>query len=223
MKIVLIGCSHGKHLNLTLPTGDILVHSGDFSRRGDESDAISFLKWFEKQPFKERVFVCGNHERYAEAYPDAFASLVAQHAPSCHYLHDRSLILGGLKWHGSNYTPFFNNWHFMSARGAAMQAHWDKIDSDVDVLLTHGPAMGRLDLIEPEYGADRDLHQGCGNLRTTIDGRLKRLKYHFFSHLHYQGCQQETVDGVTYVNAAVVDDDYRLRPMSSIQVVEINP
>ena len=219
LSIAVVGCSHGQHTKLTIPLADVLVHTGDYSRRGDESDAISFLKWFESQPHAIRIFCCGNHERFAETRPKAFAELVAQHAPSCHYLHDRSIELGGLKWYGANWTPEFCNWHFMARRGLEIREHWDLIPEDTQVLITHGPSYGRLDLVPAEYVENgRDRHQGCEELSEAIK-RLKDLKAHLHSHLHSQGCQTEVIDGVTYVNAAVVDEDYRVR--GEIQVIHL--
>lgn len=223
MRIVCIGCSHGRHLNLTLPSGDTLIHTGDYSRRGDESDVRSFLKWLEAQPFKHRVFVDGNHDGFSEEYPESMRYMVAEIAPSVHYLNDSGVILDGLRFWGSPVTPYFLDWWWNRQRGPKIQKHWDKIPDDIQVLVTHGPALGHLDLIMPGFASDRDEHQGCGNLRTTIDGRLKQLKLHTFSHLHYEGCTNKTEKGVIYVNAAVVDDGYTLRPMGQIQVVEISP
>lgn len=219
MKMVVIGCSHGRHAQLIVPQGDVLVHTGDFSRRGDESDAISFLKWFEAQPHEHKVFVAGNHDGFTQQNPQTFAHLVNQHAPSCHYLHEKAVEIGGLKWFGSNWTPEFCNWYWMSERGPDMMAHWDKIPDDTQVLITHGPARDHLDLIIPSIFNEFASHEGCDDLKATIDGRLKDLKLSCFSHLHYQGCQQETVNGITYVNASVVDDGYSIR--GDIQVIQL--
>lgn len=220
MRIVVIGCSHGRHLNLDIPPGDALIHTGDYSRRGDRSDAIDFLKWFEKQPHPIRAFLGGNHDGHSEEHPEDFAALIEQYAPSCYYLHDRTLELGGLKWHGSNYTPAFFDWWWNAERGPVIAAEWDKIPTDTQILITHGPAHGHLDLVPAEYVQNgRDRHQGCHDLRRTIDERLKSLKLHAFSHLHSQGCQTEVVSGVAYVNGAVVGEDYKVR--GQIQVIDL--
>ncbi len=221
LSICAIGCSHGRHDQLVLPKADVLVHTGDFSRRGDESDAREFLKWLESQPHKHRIAVAGNHDRLSFTDPARFAQLVAEYAPSCHYLCDSGVEIEGVRFHGAPWTPRFLKWYWMAERGEAIQAHWDKIPTDTQVLVTHGPAMGHLDLIMPAMGEVGDYHQGCANLRLTIDERLHKLQAHLFSHLHYQGCMTKVEKGVTYINAAVVDDGYSIR--GQIQVVEINP
>lgn len=145
--------------------------------------------------------------------------MVAQYAPSCHYIHERAVEIAGLKWYGANWTPLFNNWYWMAERGAPMAAHWAKIPDNTQMLVTHGPPMGHLDLIMPSFGGTRDYHQGCQDLRDMIDMCLKSLKASLFSHLHYEGNKSKVANGVTYVNAAVVDDGYSIR--GKVQIIEI--
>lgn len=222
MKIAVVGCSHGSHNKLIVPEADAIIHTGDYSPRGTYSDAISFLRWLESQPHKHRLWVEGNHDTYAERHPVEFAALAKQYAPSCHRLFDSSIEIEGIRFFGSPYTPTFMHWSFMADRGPEIQRHWNMIPNDTQILITHGPAYGHLDLVPAEYVENgRDRHQGCADLKTTIETRLHKLKAHFFSHLHSQGNQTEVANGVTYVNAAVVGEDYRVR--GDIQVVEIKP
>lgn len=219
MRLICIGCSHGRHSQLVLPEGDTLIHTGDFSRRGDKWDAISFLEWFQSQPHRHKIFVAGNHDRVSFTDPLNFESLVRDYAPSCYYLKDSGVTLDGLHFWGSPWTPLFNNWYWMSPRGPQMAAHWDLIPTDTHVLITHGPAYGHLDMVLEEHAEGRDRHQGCHDLRATIDGRLNSLRLHTFSHLHMQFCSTEIDGGMTYTNAAVVDDNYQVR--GPIQVVQL--
>jgi Icc-related predicted phosphoesterase len=108
----------------------------------------------------------------------------------------------------------------MANRGAPIRQHWDLIPTDTQILVTHGPAYGHLDLVPAEYVQNgRDRHQGCEELRKTIDERLKGLRLHAYSHLHSEGCQTKVVNGVTFVNGSVVGEDYRVR--GQIQVVNL--
>ena len=221
MRIVCAGCSHGRHSQLVVPEGNTLIHTGDYSRRGDKWDAIDFLKWLESQPHRHKIFVDGNHDGYSEDCPDGMRSLIAEHAPSCHYLNDSGVTLDGVRFWGSPVTTFFLDWWWNRKRGPEIRAHWDLIPDDTQVLVTHGPAYGHLDLVSAEYVENgRDRHQGCADLKTTIETRLSKLKCHAFSHLHSQGNQTEVVDGITYINASVVGEDYRVR--GDIQVVDID-
>lgn len=218
---VCLGCSHGRHHQLKVPNGQVLIHTGDYSRRGDRSDAIDFLKWLEARPHKHRLFCDGNHDGHSQEHPDDFAALVKQYAPSCHYLNGTGIELDGIKYFGSSWSPAFMDWWWNAERGPVIAAHWAKIPDDTHVLITHGPPRGHLDLIVPGLFSGPDLHEGCDDLRDTINLRLSKLLLSCFSHLHFQGCQQESMNGIVYVNAAVVDDGYSIR--GDIQIVDINP
>lgn len=69
------------------------------------------------------------------------------------------------------------NWAFNLPRGAACLEKWSAIPDDVDVLLTHGPAVGYGDF------CTTDVRAGCVELLTTIQQRVKP-KYHVFGHIH---------------------------------------
>jgi len=210
---VCISDTHNQHARLLVPPGDFLLHAGDFTNMGRIEEVIPFLKWFQKQPHKHRVFCAGNHDWMCQKNPDLFATLVKEHAPDCHYLYDQTIELDGWVLHGSPWSPFFLDWAFNAYRGGDIQHYWDKIPDSTQVLITHGPPHETLDMVEWEG------REGCVNLKKTIRTRLKSLELSLFGHLHYEGCQTVVQDGVIYANGAVVNDDYKLR--GQIQVVEL--
>lgn len=204
MRVVVIGCTHGRHHDVVLPKGDVLVHTGDYSRRGDAHDVRDFLSWFEIQPFPYKVFVNGNHDGYSEEQPEQFARYVADYAPSATYLNDSGAIIMGLRFWGSPVTPSFCDWWWNRDRGPAIKAHWDLIPRDTQVLITHGPPHGILDEV-----MDVRKNQGCRDLLDAIDD-CTDLRAHFFSHLHLNGGQRTVLNDVYYINAAMVDEGYQL-------------
>ncbi len=51
------------HRRLTsLPEGDVIVHSGDFTMAGTEAEALDFMEWFCDLPYRHKVFIAGNHD-----------------------------------------------------------------------------------------------------------------------------------------------------------------
>lgn len=63
MKILHLSDTHGAYQRLrNIPEADIVVHSGDFTMTGLESEAIDFLNWFCELPHKHKIFICGNHD-----------------------------------------------------------------------------------------------------------------------------------------------------------------
>ena len=43
----------------TIPSGDILIHSGDFSRRGRNDEIRRFSKFLETLDFKYKIVIAG--------------------------------------------------------------------------------------------------------------------------------------------------------------------
>jgi len=209
MKLVLISDTHGQHTRLALPAGDTLIHAGDWSRAGKEIDTIIFLKWFQSQPHRNKIFIAGNHDWFPEKHPAEFKDLLAIHAPDCIYLEDSPVIVDGYSIYGSPGSPFFNNWAFNYYRGSQIRAHWDKIPDGTEILLTHGPVSGILDQVKMVGSPNRGQHVGCQDLKEAVDKRLTRLICHISGHIHEEyGMQEE--NGVKYFNCSVLNEHYQL-------------
>jgi len=213
LTIAVISDTHGKHRDITIPSAEVLVHCGDTVGRNSREEVVDFLQWFESQPHPVKLYGAGNHDGLYQKFPKEAREFVTQYAPSVRYLEEESIQVGGLDWFFSPYTPTFFDWYFMADRGSAIQAKWDKIPKDTQVLVTHGPPHGILDHV-----MDARAHQGCRNLADTIK-TLPMLKAHFFGHLHLDGGKQEVHDGVTYVNAAIMDERYY--PVNPPQVAQL--
>ncbi|GEM48414.1 metallophosphatase domain-containing protein [Deinococcus cellulosilyticus] len=208
MKIVCISDTHNQHDLLKLPSGDVLIHAGDFSMRGHVAETQAFLTWFAAQPHPHKIFIAGNHDFIFEKRPQKARAMVPDGVV---YLEDEGVTLDGVKFWGSPITPTFFDWAFN--RGpATIGSYWDLIPADTDVLITHGPPFGVLDQVLPE-----GKHVGCPKLLTTLDHCL-RLKLHVFGHIH-EGYGQVTEDGRISVNASFLDQEYR--PVNRPVVVEL--
>src|ERR1035437_5035200 len=167
MKLVLISDTHCQHKALKMPEGDILIHAGDWTHSGEEALTVEFVRWFNSQPYKYKVFIAGNHDFYPERHPLSFRTLVRTVAPDCIYLEDESVIVEGYKIHGSPVSPEFCNWAFNRYRGSDIQKHWDLIPSDTEILITHGPILGYGDMLS-SAGSEPGKSIGCIDLRNTI-------------------------------------------------------
>lgn len=211
-KIVAISDTHNQHKQIDLPEGDILVHAGDICGHGNIWELESFCKWLKTQTpkFEHTLVVAGNHDKCLEGQTAYLCENMIRETGAT-YLRDSGVNIEGLNFWGSPVTPYFFAWAFNIKRGKLHQ-HWDLIPDDTDVLITHGPPMGTLDL-EP-----RGLtHVGCSELAARIEN-LKQLKLHIFGHLHLNH-GVEVKNGVTYVNAATCTEEYK--PTNKPIVVEI--
>ncbi len=200
MKIVAISDTHGKHQNLILPKGDMLIHAGDVSSMGKESEILDFLKWFSDIDFQYKIFIAGNHDFYFERKNEA---LIKQIIPeNVIYLNDSAVEIGGIKIWGSPISPWFYNWAFNRYRGEDIKRHWDKIPQNTDILITHGPVFGILDK------TTRNDSVGCEDLFKKVE-EIKP-KFHICGHIH-EAYGRVKKGKTEFINASVLDENYVLK------------
>jgi hypothetical protein len=216
-RLVLMSDTHGKHRQVMLPRGDCLIHAGDFTRAG-ETEAIQDLSaYFQEAAFPQVICIAGNHDitlhpsfyhehghrfRRPDAQPlDVQATRKA--LEHCTYLEDSSctLLKSGLSVYGSPWTPKYYNWAFNLPRGKALRSVWSRIPASTDVLITHGPPLGR---------GDYTMHAectGCVDLLHEVQTRI-RPRLHVFGHIH-EG-HGVSFDGHTlFVNASNCNTKYQ--------------
>lgn len=75
----------------------------------------------------------------------------------CTYLHHEMVEIEGIKIFGSPYQPLYYNWGFQYHETRANDI-WGGLPSEIDILITHGPPFGILDLTSD------GVHVGCKRL-----------------------------------------------------------
>ncbi|HMQ04280.1 MAG TPA: metallophosphatase domain-containing protein [Pyrinomonadaceae bacterium] len=214
MRIVCLSDTHNCTSEIAVPDGDLLIHSGDSTITGTVEEVARFNDWFSGLPHKHKIFVAGNHDWLFEKDSSrAKRSL----DPSIAYLQDSAVEVEGLKIYGSPWQPRFFDWAFNLNRGYELAEKWALIPDDIDILITHGPPYGILDLV-PRKGWDENT--GCEELRKRVEqiAAQGRLKLHVFGHIHCgYGLHEEL--GVKFVNASTCDEQYK--PSQPPMVVDL--
>ena len=206
MRITHISDTHNKHnqLNGLLPGGDLLIHSGDISSLGRQSEVERFVKWFNGiDNYTNKVFIAGNHDmtfdreillrdklayfegkteydtECAEGKPKWLEELLGIHLrPNVFYLENSFVILDDIKIWGSPITPSFGyGWAFNKDRGYDINEIWNRIPSDTDIVITHGPIHSYCD--RTDRGG---LNVGCEQLYHRLNEVKPQL--HFSGHIH---------------------------------------
>jgi Icc-related predicted phosphoesterase len=212
MKIVCISDSHCRLRKVTIPDGDILVHTGDLTFRGDISETSQELRELGRyrDKFKAIVLVEGNHDWLGARQPELMDQMCKDNGITL--LRDSGATIEGLRFYGSPWQPAFCNWAWNLDRGGyELREKWALIPQDTQVLLTHGPPMGILDTVERFNGQKCEFeleHLGCYDLWNRVQ-ELKDLKLHVFGHLHFSGGQTLKMGSTTFANAAVCTEEYR--------------
>lgn len=207
VNILVISDTHQQHqkLNLTLEflgvTPDILVHCGDYSNSGSWRDIDKFNTWLGSlTQIPHKVIIAGNHEM---ALNRASLSEIQNRLSNAIYLQDSGceIIVNKktIKFWGTPWTPPFFNWAFMKSDSESKR-YFEQIPEGLDILITHGPPQGLLDLTD--YGS----HVGSQTLATEVS-RAKPT-YHVFGHIHHSYGFLVT-NNTTFINAAVCDEKYK--------------
>jgi hypothetical protein len=221
--LTFISDTHNKHKQIDTGSGDILIHAGDATGRGQSGEILPFLKWFSDQNFKHKILIAGNHDFGFEKEPERYQK-------ECDdlgiiYLNDSGIEIEGLKIWGSPVQPEFFNWAFNRRinhdiklpddydpyhsyppkSNPHIKPHWDLIPNDTDILITHGPPMGILDQC-PNINLRHIMKNvGCPHLLEAVN-RVKP-KYHIFGHIHERhGILIK--NGTTFINASQLNDQY---------------
>jgi Icc-related predicted phosphoesterase len=209
-RITFISDSHTKHdkLNGFLPGGDILIHAGDLTSRGYITEIENFMKWYDKiNNYDTKVFIAGNHDFGFQEDNEKVKGLVTGYK-TIDYLQDELMMVGeeyeGMVniW-GSPWQPEFYNWAFNLPRGEKIKEKWDMIPINTDILITHGPPMGKLD-----YVPYNNINVGCEELMKRVE-EIKP-KIHVFGHIH-EGYGYVFDGNTHFINAAVLNGRYEFR------------
>ncbi|KAK2742493.1 hypothetical protein FQN57_005384 [Myotisia sp. PD_48] len=168
-----------------IPHGDILLHAGDLTQGGTQSEIQEAVDWLNAQPHRYKVAIAGNHEeRLDSTFAKSFPKPPRIDWGNVIYLENSSttLLCAGsreFKIYGSPWSPQHGNGAFQHPRSNDV---WHgNIPSDVDILLTHTPPRAHL-----------DLGHGCDHLLRELWTMRKKPILHVFGHIH-AAYGQETV------------------------------
>ena len=210
MKIQVISDTHGYHSLMRIEEGiDCLIHCGDSTNQrnlfNNEIEFEDFFEWFDGLVIPNKIIIAGNHDTWAlKKYNKdklAKAGII--------YLEDSLVEIDGKTFYGSPWTPNFGNWNFMRDR-ARINTVWEmmrtQLEKPLDVLITHGPPKGVLDL---SFDKDHIL-ENCGDYSLFRHVMNIKPKYHCFGHIHDNSYLvnhgTRNIDGINFVNASAVTD-----------------
>lgn len=218
MKLVVISDTHTKHKKLTIPECDMLIHCGDFTWDGKYWDVRKFYDWLRDQPAKHKIVIAGNHELTFDKghshYNPACKVILADGADkSIHYLENSEIIIDGIKFYGTPWTPWFHDWAFNGITDlnlpftrsgvTSLSEIYNRIPEDVQVLICHGPPYDILDMSE-----SGDERTGSVEMRRLTREKLTLLRLYLCGHIHEARGMEVADGGVTFMNASSLARDY---------------
>lgn len=249
-KIAMFSDTHGIHedwyelQNISNPdimsefiSADIMIFAGDMSNIGTYNQCESFFRWYDNiKTSAKKIVIAGNHDFFFDKSIGSFYTrdfnelqrfakilqiekLLAKY-DNIYYLEDNSVTLHGIKIWGSPWTLPFRNWAFMADENL-LKTYIDKIAEDTDILVTHGPAFGRLDkATQQQMSYDGKINLGSTTVRKAID-KIKP-KLHISGHIHSNYGMYPTIDipeETIFVNASSLTEEYE--PLNPPIIIEV--
>lgn len=224
IKMTTISDTHSKHrmVDNLLEDGELIIHSGDISVRGFETEVSDFLNWYSSlYMYDNKIFIPGNHDFYFQEVPDESKELLSKY-PDVIMLEDNMHTFKKdgeeIKIWGYPWTPKFGN--FVYNHELNIYKNIDQLDmipSDVDILISHGPMYSILDYVNGRHVGSQHLAD------KIISGYFTNLKMVIFGHIHSSyGYKQ--FNNIHFINCAVLNNYsvYKNKPVNFIWNSEDN-
>jgi Icc-related predicted phosphoesterase len=188
--------------------GDVLIHAGDLVAIGRDPERYKRMgNQLRRFPHPYKLFVPGNHDHL---FATDLSAAIAALGEGIAVLFDSGIEIQGKHFYGTPWLGWDQGKYTFETQDS--EAAWAKIPSRTDVLITHSPPYGIGDL-----SGQSGLRIGSQSLRAHVLERI-RPQLHVYGHNHL-GRGQVVVGGVTFVNAAMVDDGYKV--MAGATVIDL--
>ncbi len=186
IRIVILSDTHNLHHSYikngkSFPSGDILLHAGDFSNYGLPHEAIQFDGFLRsiKTQFKAIYVIPGNHENWCD--------WIAPYLSHCTlFLRNKSAKFEcpnqqTIQLYGTRFKPF---WSLPLMRDSMSQQSFDHIPLGTNIVMSHQPMFDILD----HYGD----HPGNKQLRKRVE--IVKPDIFVCGHNHDEGRSMEIVN-----------------------------
>ena len=158
-----------------------------------------------RYPHPSKIVIAGNHEltfdiqnqhRLRADYPE-ISLLCFEEVKSllrnCVYLENQAFTIGGYRIYGSPCALTHGRTMAFNFNSEEIKEKWDLIPGDTDILMTHSPPYGILDV------SKQGINSGCANLMRRV--REVKPLVHIFGHIH-ESYGVAFSEGTVFINAS---------------------
>lgn len=198
-----------------LEGGDILILGGDYTARDTIQEWKDFYDWLKEQPYKHKVYIAGNHDNLLEEEA-LYPIIKSLSIDNLWYLKDELIEIEGIKIYGTPWTKNFEgiNPHctaFTCQTEKELGEKFNKIPKDIDIVLSHSPPMGILDIVGDSLNV--------GSIALGKQLLEVQPKYFFCGHIHEQAGKHVEHYGIQCHNISHVNENYE--PINKVLRIEI--
>jgi predicted phosphodiesterase len=181
LRSIVISDTHNQHNKLNFSSFndsdiDMIIHCGDFSN-DTESTSNNFIEWYGNLPYKYKILIAGNHDKYAFENNEDFKRICKE--LDIIYLEDSSITIEGVKFYGTPWVTDVGDQSFMMD-DFELSEIWDNIPLDTEILITHTPQAYVLDTF---YDGNNEYNVGSRTLSEAMN-KFVKLRFHLFGHVH---------------------------------------
>jgi len=130
MRLVIASDTHSLHDQISVPEGDIFLHAGDFMNRGVLAEVSTFSRWIRGLPHRHKIVIAGNHDLAFEDSPEAARRMLRDGEDGLTYLQDSGIAIDGVKFWGSPWQPWFNDWRSICNAARRSARKWNLIPAE---------------------------------------------------------------------------------------------
>jgi predicted phosphodiesterase len=207
-----------------LEGGDLLIVAGDLTRTDKFAEYQAFATWLSRQQYRKKIFIGGNHDNFLYDQRLLIMPLVGpQDLSGVEFLcdsgtefeyydkrfpeEDEGFLPSGkrtLKIWGSPWTQRFKGMNpkcmaFTLDTDEELAEKWALIPNDVDILVTHCPPFGILDITGNGPVGSKSLNYAIAKIKPKLI---------VFGHIHEQGGRIYDLMHTKFVNASHVNEHY---------------
>src|ERR1700727_3193508 len=125
MRICIVSDVHEFQKQVSVPDGDVFISCGDETFANNLGALKNYCDWVHDLPHSNKLMIFGNHSMNTEpGQSKRELSIKMVKDAGIHYLEDSSIVIDGLKFHGSPVQPLYWNFAWNRRRGNDIAKHW---------------------------------------------------------------------------------------------------
>jgi Icc-related predicted phosphoesterase len=188
INITFLADTHGVHRYTSLRGGDILIIGGDIFDINQTLPPENIAEWLLKVPYTYKFIIPGNHDKKLEIFPKIKNTFILNH---------NDITISDFSIYGAPAIILQEDTEEFSYKTCTEEELKKRLpNKKYDILVTHGPPKGILDIKQGKNVGSNSLYEYIQNYPP---------KYHLFGHAHHsKGIFKNKK--TTFINGSIVEN-----------------